>query len=297
MMCHGIRSVPFTVALRCGAMPVEPARATPWEAVRDRLGGTRFADVRTVAETGSTNADVLELAREGAPEGIVLVADHQTAGRGRLDRRWEAPPGASLLMSILTRPHERGIPDGHLHLVTTAVGVAAAEAAREATGADIGLKWPNDLVVEIDGGTRKLSGLLAETVVEAGRVTALVVGIGINVTWPEVPVGDLAGVAVALNHLTDRSVDRADLLAALLAGFDGWYARLGTPEGVGELRGRYRTLSATLGRQVRVETPDGAVSGDAVDIDDEGRLLVVDDCPDRPRAIAVGDVIHVRPAS
>jgi BirA family transcriptional regulator, biotin operon repressor / biotin---[acetyl-CoA-carboxylase] ligase len=275
-------------------MPVEPARPTPWEAVPGRLAGTRFADVRVVDETGSTNADVLELARNRAPEGIVLVADHQTAGRGRLDRGWEAPPGASLLTSILTRPAGHGIPDGDLHLVTTAVGVAAAETCRAATRADIRLKWPNDLVVETDGGTRKLSGLLAETVVEAGRVSALVVGIGINVNWSGVPP-DLDGLAIALNHLTDRSVDRADLLVALLAGFDGWYGRLGTAGGAGALRGRYRELSATLGRRVRVETPEGVLVGDAVDVDDEGRLLVVDDCPDRPRAIAVGDVIHARP--
>jgi BirA family biotin operon repressor/biotin-[acetyl-CoA-carboxylase] ligase len=276
-------------------MPVEPSRPSSWEAVRADLRDTRFADVRFVAETGSTNADVLDMARRGAPEGIVLVADHQTAGRGRLDRRWEAPPGASLLVSILTRPGDRGIGHHHLHLVTAAVGVAAAEACREATGADIRLKWPNDLVLGTGEGTRKVSGLLAEGAAEDGRVGALVVGIGINVTWPQVPP-ELAGVAVALNHLTDRSVERPALLGALLAGFDRWYGRLDSPDGIGALRGRYRELSATLGRRVRVETPDGTVTGDAVDVDDEGRLLVVDDCPDRPRAITVGDVVHVRPA-
>jgi BirA family biotin operon repressor/biotin-[acetyl-CoA-carboxylase] ligase len=264
--------------------------------MRADLRATRFADVRVVAETGSTNADVLDLARAGAPEGIVLVADHQTAGRGRLDRRWEAPPGTSLLVSVLTRPGDHGIGPHQLHLVATAVGVAAAEACRAATGADIRLKWPNDLVIETAEGTRKLSGLLAEGVAGDGRITALVVGIGINVAWEAVPP-ELAGIAIALNHLTDRSVERPALLGALLAGFDRWYGRLASPEGTGALRGRYRELSATLGRRVRVETPDGVVTGDAVDVDDEGRLLVVDDCPDRPRAIAVGDVIHARPAN
>jgi BirA family biotin operon repressor/biotin-[acetyl-CoA-carboxylase] ligase len=287
-------------------MPVEPDRPSAWDAVGANLRGTRFADLRVVDETGSTNADVLELARAGAPEGVVVLAHHQTAGRGRLDRRWEAPPGASLLLSILTRPADHGLADDRLHLVTTAVGVAAAEACRAATrlrgpnaeaGADVRLKWPNDLVVAADDetGPRKLSGLLAETVVEHGRVSALVVGIGINVNWPEVP-DELAGVAVALNHLTGRSVDRPALLTDLLRRVDGWYGRVGTPEGVGALRGRYRELSATVGRRVRVETPAGTVVGDAVDVDDEGHLLVVDDCPDRPRAIAVGDVVHVRPA-
>jgi BirA family transcriptional regulator, biotin operon repressor / biotin---[acetyl-CoA-carboxylase] ligase len=277
-------------------MPVEPARPSDWEAVRESLKGTRFADVRVVDETGSTNADVLALARAGAPEGIVLVTDHQTAGRGRLDRRWEAPPGSSLLVSVLTRPAGHGLGDDRLHLVTTAMGVAAAEACRAATGADVRLKWPNDLVADAGEGVRKVSGLLAETVVDGGRVSALVVGIGINADWPAVP-DELAGLAVALNHLTGRSVDRPALLAALVAGFDDWYGRIGSAEGEGALRGRYRELSATLGRRVRVETPDGTVTGDAVDIDDEGRLLVVDDCPDRPRAIAVGDVIHARPGA
>ena len=97
-------------------MPVEPPSPNEWDDLRAAGAGTRFADTRLVAETGSTNADVLGLARDGAPEGIVLLADHQTAGRGRLDRRWEAPPGSSLLVSILTRPHLHGITDDHLHL-------------------------------------------------------------------------------------------------------------------------------------------------------------------------------------
>jgi BirA family biotin operon repressor/biotin-[acetyl-CoA-carboxylase] ligase len=243
---------------------------------------TRFAEVRHVAATGSTNADVLALARAGAPEGVVVVADHQTAGRGRRDRRWEAPPGASLLVSVLTRPAFAAV-----HLVPTAAGVAAAEAVRAATGADVRLKWPNDLVVDT-AGPRKLSGILSE--VDGG---AVVVGIGINVNWPpEAELGELAGLAVACNHLAGAEVDREALLADLLTGLDRWYGAL--PDGAGALRGRYRQLSATVGRRVRVETAAGVVEGDAVDVDDEGRLLVVDECPDRPVALSVGDVIHVR---
>jgi BirA family biotin operon repressor/biotin-[acetyl-CoA-carboxylase] ligase len=279
-------------------MPVEPARPIAWEGVRDELAGTKFAEVEVVAETGSTNADVLGRARAGAAEGLVLVADHQTAGRGRLDRRWEAPPGSSLLVSILFRPATHGIAGEAAHLLPTAVGVAAAEAAGAATGADIRLKWPNDLVVELPGGWRKLSGILTESVVESGRTSALVVGIGVNVNWPPELPAELAGTATALSHLAGREIDRAALLVALLRGVDGWYGRLagGSAAGAGALRGRYRELSATVGQRVRVETPDGVVAGDAVDVDDEGRLLVVDDCPDRPRAISVGDVLHARPA-
>ena len=110
------------------------------------LAGTRFADVRWVGETGSTNTDALALARDGAPEGVVLVADHQTAGRGRLGRTWEAPPGASLLVSVLLRP-----PAAVADAVTMAAGVAMAEAVAEVAGVDARLKWPNDLVVAVDG--------------------------------------------------------------------------------------------------------------------------------------------------
>ena len=267
-----------------------------WDTAAAAATGTRFADVRVVAETGSTNADAMALARAGAPEGVVIVADHQTAGRGRRDRRWEAPPGSSLLLSVLTRPTALGLADDEVHLVPTALGVAAAEAARDVTGADIRLKWPNDLVVtDSDGVTRKLAGLLAETVVDAGHVAALVVGLGINVNWPDQLPADLAGTATALNHLTGADVDRPALLGALLVGFDRGYGGLGTPGGRVALAARHRELSATIGRRVRVETPAGVVVGDAVDVDGEGRLLVVDECPDRPRALSVGDVVHLRP--
>ena len=132
----------------------------PGDRARAALAGSRFADVRWVAETGSTNADLLALARDGAPEGIVLVADHQTAGRGRLGRTWEAPPGASLLVSVLLRP-----PAAVADAVTMAAGVAMADAVDEVAGVHARLKWPNDLVVAVDGPTaddRKLAGILAE---------------------------------------------------------------------------------------------------------------------------------------
>jgi BirA family biotin operon repressor/biotin-[acetyl-CoA-carboxylase] ligase len=254
-------------------------------------------EVRRTAETASTNADLLALARQGAAEGIVLVADHQTAGRGRLDRRWEAPPDASLLVSILTQPTDppRSLGTDQLHLVSNAVGVAAASAAHAVTGVDIGLKWPNDLVVETPEGTRKVGGILAETVLVEGRVDALVVGIGINVTWPDELPAELADIAIALNHAAGRPVDRDELLRAFLVELGHWYAALGSAGGRGELLGRYRALSATIGRRVRVELSGETVVGDAVDVSSDGHLLVVDECPDRQREIIAGDVVHLRP--
>lgn len=266
--------------------------------IRERLATTDFADVRVVDETGSTNADLLALARTGAPEGSVLVADHQTAGRGRLGRTWEAPPGSSLLVSVLTRPNDppRSLPVDALHLVSTALGVAASEALSDLTGSEVRLKWPNDLVAEGEAGTRKLSGILAESIVEGDRVTALVVGIGINVNWPAAIPSDLADIATAANHLAGHDLDRADVLVATLERFSRCYATLGTASGQADLLDRYRARSATLGRRVRVELANETIVGDAVDLTADGHLLVVDECPDRLREITVGDVVHLRRA-
>ena len=265
----------------------------------DPTPGSPSWDVRRTADTTSTNADLLALARSGEPEGVVLVADHQTAGRGRLDRTWEAPPGASLLTSILLRPSDapRSLALDQTHLVANAVGIAAAVAARRLSGVDVRLKWPNDLVIATADGVRKVSGILAESILSDGRVEALVVGIGINVNWPADLPPELADIAIALNHAAGaaprppraagRAAPRRPLLR--LAG-DG---RRSEPRSLGE----YRSLSATIGSRVRVELPGETFEGDAIDITAEGHLLVVDECPDRPREVVAGDVVHVRPAA
>jgi BirA family biotin operon repressor/biotin-[acetyl-CoA-carboxylase] ligase len=269
--------------------------------IRGALVGRRFGDVRLVAETGSTNADVAALARSGAPEGVVLVADHQTHGRGRLDRTWQAPPASSLLLSILTRPAaavEAGGPGlglGQVHLLSTAVGVAAADAARSMTGADIRLKWPNDLVVTMDGSVRKVSGILAESVLDGARIDAVVVGIGLNVNWPAELPPDLADLAVALNALAGGPVDRTALLVDLLDRFSAWYGALGTPDGPRLLLERYRSLSATLGSQVRAELDGETVEGLAVDLTRDGHLVL--SVGGATREIVAGDVVHLRPGS
>ena len=265
----------------------------------DLASGSPSWDVRRTPETTSTNADLLALARSGAPEGVVLVADHQTAGRGRLDRTWEAPPGASLLTSILLRPSDppRSLAVDQLHLVANAVGIAAAVAARRVSGAEVDLKWPNDLVISTADGVRKVSGILAESILSDGRVDALVVGIGINVNWPADLPPDLADIAIALNHAAGRAVDRLELLGELLAELGRCYASLASADGRAALLGEYRSLSATIGSRVRVELPGETFEGDAIDLTAEGHLLVVDECPDRPREVVAGDVVHVRPAA
>ncbi len=264
------------------------------------LGDSLFSAVSVVAETGSTNADLVARSREGAPQGSVLVADHQTDGRGRLDRTWEAPPGSSLLVSILTRPTEppASLPIAQLHLISSAVGVAAAEAVRAATGAPVGLKWPNDLVVEAaGGGLRKLSGILAESVLAGDRVTALIVGIGINVNWPEALPAELVDIATSCNHLVGADVDREALLADLLVRLGAWYEGLGAEAGRAALRARYRELSVTIGRRVGVELAGEHVEGVVVAVDDDGHLLLRIDGTDGLRTIVAGDVVHARHAA
>jgi BirA family biotin operon repressor/biotin-[acetyl-CoA-carboxylase] ligase len=268
------------------------------------LAGSRFADVRWVASTGSTNADALALARDGAPEGVVVVADHQTAGRGRYDRAWVAPPGGSLLVSVVLRP-----PSPVASTATMATAVAMAEAVEEVAGVSPGLKWPNDLVVAGEGGERKLAGILAEAdwpasaTISAGwrqpsahERAVIVVGVGLNVCWPEddEAIRDVADTAVALNWVTPGPVDRVDLLVAFLRRLDRSYGQLvsGGPQTAMD---EWRRRSATLGRQVRVDLGPDDVEGTAVDVTAEGHL-VVEALGGLRRTFAVGDVIHLRDA-
>ena len=241
-------------------------------------------------ETDSTNRVVLDLAKAGEPEGIVVVADHQTAGRGRLGRAWQAPPGASLLVTVLLRPL---LPVADAHLVTIAAALAAADAADEVAGVRPALKWPNDLVVERDGTTRKLAGLLAESTLVDGRVDAVALGMGLNVQWPSKLPDDLAQIATALNREAGHDVDRDAVLEAWLRHLADRYELLMQPGGVDALVDAYRTTCSTLGRSVRAELSFEVVLGVAVDVTREGHLVI--DTDDGRRVIPAGDVIHLRP--
>ena len=241
--------------------------------------GYKIWDVRRHAVLDSTNRQAADLARAGAPEGVVVVADHQTAGRGRLGRTWEAPPGSSLLMTVLLRP---ALDATRLHLVTMAVGLAAADACADVAGFAPELKWPNDLVVR----DRKLAGILAEAGFAGSVPQWVVVGIGLNVNWPEELPPELSGTAVAANHVAGHAVDRERLLVQLLERLARRYSAL---DSVAE---DYRGRCATIGRDVRVELPGETLRGRAVDVDGAGCLVV--DTGDGVRALAVGDVVHVR---
>jgi BirA family biotin operon repressor/biotin-[acetyl-CoA-carboxylase] ligase len=235
----------------------------------------RFRDVRRLAETDSTNRYALDLARAGAADGVVVVADHQRAGRGRLGRTWTAPPGASLLVSVLLRPE---LPPEQRHVVVMAAAVAMGDALARAAGVTATTKWPNDLLV----GTRKIAGILAEA-----SGDAVVVGIGVNLDWPVVPP-ELEDIATACNLESGRTTSRDDLLVEFLARYDAQLSDLD------DTRRRYRDELGTLGRTVRVERAHGTLVGRAVDVDDAGRLLVEVD--GAVEVIAAGDVVHLRDA-
>ena len=238
--------------------------------------------VEWVAETGSTNADLLAAARLGAEPNKVLVADYQRSGRGRRGRTWEASPGSSLLFSVLTRPK---LAVEASHLVTTALALAAVEACATQAGVRPGLKWPNDLVV----GDRKLAGVLAESMVAGERLEAVVVGMGLNVRTGAAP----SEAADALEDVCGAVIDRRGLLAEILAGFARWMEGIEGASGQAALMAAARHESATLGRRVSVELGDGTVlEGMAEDLDEGGALLL-----EGGRRVVVGDVVHLRSGS
>lgn len=237
-----------------------------------------------VAEVGSTNAALLTRAGDGEAEGVILVAEHQASGRGRLDRTWISPPRAGITVSFLLRPDVPAARRGWLPLLT---GVALAESVSEVTGAVVSLKWPNDLLAA-DG--RKLAGILAE--VAAG---AVVVGVGLNVSTRRDELPE-AGTSLAL--VTGGPVDRGTLLLAFLRAVErrylDWCGPLGDPVASG-LAGDYLAWCSTVGQQVTVTMPDGTtLEGIADAVDWDGRLVVR--TPEGTVPLASGDVQHVRSA-
>ncbi|MEO3808754.1 biotin--[acetyl-CoA-carboxylase] ligase [Sphaerisporangium sp. B11E5] len=249
-----------------------------------RPGGL-WTSVVVTERTGSTNADLAQLAREGAREGAVLIAELQVAGRGRLGRTWTAPPRSGLTFSMLLRPP---VPAARQGWVTLLVALAAASAVRRVADVEVRLKWPNDLLV----GERKLAGVLAER-----AEGAVVVGMGLNVSVraEELPVP----TATSLTLEKAGGVDRDPLMRAVLREVEShyreWVAAGGDADSSG-LRAAYLAASATVGRQVRVELPgERVLRGTATGVDTAGHL-VVRTADGAEQTLSVGDVVHVRPA-
>lgn len=250
--------------------------------------GGLWTSLDVVEVTGSTNSDLAARARAGEPVGgAVLVAEEQTAGRGRLDRSWSAPPRSGLFFSAALRPE--GVPVARWGWIPLLAGVATASALARTAGVDTSLKWPNDLLVTVDGQERKAGGILAE---RAGD--CVVVGIGVNVSLhaDELPVPTAASLALAGSPVTDRD----PLLRAVLRELAQWYGRwqdAGGDPAASLVQEAYAAGCATLGRRVRAELPGGrALVGEAVAVDGDGRLVVAADGGDQ--AVAAGDVVHLR---
>jgi BirA family biotin operon repressor/biotin-[acetyl-CoA-carboxylase] ligase len=249
-----------------------------------------WRSLEVVPELGSTNADLLAAAGRDAAEGTVLVAEHQGAGRGRLDRVWTSPPRAGLTLSVLLRPDVPAARRGWLPLLT---GVALAESVGTVTGVRASVKWPNDLLA---GDGRKLAGILAESVSAAAQPAAVVVGVGLNVNTH---AGELPDTATSLSMVTGQAIDRGPVLLGFLRAFErrylAWTAALGDPVASGLARD-YLAWSSTVGTAVAVTMPDGSVlEGVAQAVDWDGRLVVA--TADGTVELASGDVRHVRPGA
>ncbi|WP_299051087.1 biotin--[acetyl-CoA-carboxylase] ligase [uncultured Nocardioides sp.] len=267
--------------------PLDPRRLGSDVLPTGLLPGLR---VEVVEATPSTNADAAARAAAGEEPGLVLVTEHQTAGRGRLDRVWTTPPRACLTFSTLLRPD---VPMAHWPWLPLLTGYAVAAALRTHLavpgGPDpVGLKWPNDVLLD----ERKVAGILVERHEAPGGPVA-VVGIGLNVTLrdDELPVPHATSLLLAGGPVPDREDLLLSVLAELAAAYDAWRAE---PTG-SRLRASYAAACTTVGRRVRVELPVGPpLVGTAVDVDPGGRLVVDDGVVRRP--VGAGDVVHVRPA-
>jgi BirA family biotin operon repressor/biotin-[acetyl-CoA-carboxylase] ligase len=233
---------------------------------------------------GSTNDVAKQLATEGAAEGTVVIADEQTAGRGRLERRWVAPPGTCLLCSLLFRP---ALLPAQAHRLTMLCSMAAADAIQEIAGLSVALKWPNDLIVKAQSqGWCKLAGILTESGMTGDALDVVIVGIGINVNVPEEALPALDPHATSILAESGREIDRAELLAALLAGVEARYARLEAGESP---RDEWATRLTTLGERVTVTATEGTFTGVAESVDEDGALLLRTDDGEHRRLLA-GDV-------
>ncbi|MFE8921394.1 biotin--[acetyl-CoA-carboxylase] ligase [Streptomyces rochei] len=254
--------------------------------------GGLWRRVDVVQRTGSTNTDlVARAAREDLAEGTVLVAEEQTAARGRLDRQWSAPPRSGLFFSVLLRPAEVPVRRwGWLPLLT---GVAVATGLSRVAGVDTALKWPNDLLVTVGDEERKAGGILAERAGDDG----IVVGVGVNVSLraDELPVPRAGSLALAGAVNTDRD----PLLRGVLRSLEDWYGRwreAGGDPAVSGLQETYAAGSATLGRMVRAELPgDRSLVGEAVAVDGDGRLVLATGAGVQ-EPVGAGDIVHLRPA-
>lgn len=247
-------------------------------ALRRERGLGLGAPLSAVAETGSTNDDAMEAARAGAPHGATFVADAQTRGRGRRGARWTSPSGQNLLVSVLLRP---AISPERAGTLTLAVGLAVRDVVAARVGGSVRVKWPNDVWVD----EQKVAGILLESQLEAGNVSALVVGVGLNVGMRELPA-ELRGIATSLVLSGDPNPTREAVLVDLLAALEQRLA-VHQRDGLAPVLDELRRFDALAGRRVRVDRVEGFAAGLAPD----GALIVRGDDGGEARVTSGGVVL------
>ncbi len=259
-----------------------PTHPTTWE-IQAGLGTEQIGKrIYTLSQASSTNEVAFRLALKGAGEGVVVLAESQTKGKGRMGRPWESPTGLNIYLSLILRPR---IVPSKTPLITLMAAVACAEAIDEVTGLLPAIKWPNDLLLK----RKKLGGILTEADMELDRINFLVVGIGINVnmTGALFPPS-IKDTATSLQEALGREIPRIALIQAILRHLEQWYKRLAQGN-VEEITRRWKELSLVKGQQIEVTSLGEVVRGTALDIDEDGALLVQTDNNTIKRVVA-GDV-------
>ncbi len=265
-------------------------------AIPDRLTPLEIGPFLTTHDLGrgihhresvtSTNEIAYRLAEEGAFHGEVVIAEHQSRGKGRRGRTWESPARRNLYLSVILRPD---LPATRAPELTLVAAVALAQTLREAFDLEVGIKWPNDVELE----DRKLAGILTELATDGDRIDFVILGIGLNVNMrrSELPA-EVAARATSVGEAFGENVDRPILTAAILARLEHWYDRW-LEEGLAPVREAWKAYATTLGRNVRVQQGSSVVEGVAEDLDTDGALLVRVAGGKRVRVVA-GDVEHLR---
>lgn len=237
------------------------------EEVSSRLSTRRMGvTIRYFSVIDSTNQYAKRIGEEGAPDGTLVIADEQTAGKGRSGRHWVTPPGKAIAFTLLLRPD---IPPSRISMVTLVMGLAVCRAVRSLYGLPVGIKWPNDVV--IDG--KKICGILTEMSAEMDGVHYIVIGVGINANLTSFPeeIRDVAtSIALQLHH----EVSRAGLIAEVMARFEEFYEKFEKDSDLSGLIDEYNADLLNCGRKVRVLDPKGEYEGTALGIDRLGQLLV-----------------------
>lgn len=254
--------------------------------VRDGLVTTRLGtNLRYFSKIDSTNSYARRLAKQGAGEGEVIIAEAQTRGRGRLGRSWVSPPFVNLYFSVILRPQ---LPPVHAPQLTLMAAVALADTIASFIGTPPTIKWPNDILV----GDKKLAGVLTESSCDSERIEFVILGIGINLNYPVALMPEVIRErATSIVTLTKNNISRESFVRRLIQDLDRCYGEL-EEDGFASLATRWEALFGLRGKKVRVEMTDHMMVGTAKGIDRDGALILEDERGERQRIIA-GDVIPV----